>query len=238
MKWSRRRVRLGEFRSTASRNSWQLPGNWFPGALGPSRIQNRRIPCEPGSVCSVPFWSTTYDRIGGNSWSGTDAPDFCVPERPSQDARDARQPLVQHVQFLGRVQLACSACSVACSVAPAFLCLFCFIRLWGKRGWGSVFAICLARAALDEHFCLLHAQSSKNRPAGHRGILIIYGWDVLCLLCLRMMVGGELVWLAVLYGMAKQEGRWSCKLFVCRWSVKRLWARDSRSTCIVFVGGT
>ena len=69
---------------------------------------------------------------------------------------------------------------------------------------------------------------------------LFYGWDVLlCLLCLRMMVvGGELVWLAMLYGMAKQEGRWSCKLFVCRWSVKRLWARDSRSTCIVFVGGT
>ena len=69
---------------------------------------------------------------------------------------------------------------------------------------------------------------------------LFYRWDVLlCLLCLRMMVvGGELVWLAMLYGMAKQEGRWSCKLFVCRWSVKRLWARDSRSTCIVFVGGT
>jgi hypothetical protein len=121
--------------------------------------------------------------------------------------------------------------------ASIFALVF-FIRLWGKRGWGSVFAICLARAALDEHFCLLHAQSSKNRPPGHRGILIIYGWDVLCLLCLRMMVGGELVWLAMLYGMAKQEGRWSCKLFVCRWSVKRLWARDSRITCIVFLGGT
>ena len=190
-------------------------------------------------MCSVPFWSTTYDRIGGNSWSGTDAPDFCVPERPSQDARDARQPLVQHVQFLGRVQLACSACSVACFVAPAFLCLF-FLRLWGKRGWGSVFAICLARAALDEQFFYYMRNHQRIALPGIGEFSLFYRWDVLlCLLCLRMMVvGGELVWLAMLYGMAKQEGRWSCKLFVCRWSVKRLWARDSRSTCIVFVGGT
>ena len=206
MKWSRRRVRLGEFRSTASRNSWQLPDNWFPGVLGPSRIQNRRIPCEPGSVCSVPFWSTTYDRIGGNSWSGTDAPVFCVPERPSQDARDARQPLVQHVQFLGRVQLACSACSVACSVAPAFLCLFFFIRLWGKRGWGSVFAICLARAALDDHFCLLRAQSSKNRPAGHRGILIILPMG--CIIIMFVVFADDGCWgCACVVGNALRHGQ-------------------------------